>query len=30
VVVMVNADPPPDETTEEALKRLVETAYCGA
>ena len=29
VVVMVNADPPPDETTEEALKRLVETAYCG-
>ena len=29
VVVMVNADPLPDETTEEALKRLVDAAYCG-
>jgi CubicO group peptidase (beta-lactamase class C family) len=28
VVVMVNADPLPDETTEEALKRLVDAAYC--
>ena len=30
VVVMVNADPLPDQTAEEALKRLVDTAYCNA